>query len=75
MLCVVNLAKTVEMLDFDLKEIEGERLVEVFGQNVFPKIDRQKYVFVMQPHSFFWFEFKNKKRLIDWVIIRSSSEK
>ncbi|NLF84458.1 MAG: maltose alpha-D-glucosyltransferase [Candidatus Gastranaerophilales bacterium] len=57
-LCVVNLAKTAEFIDIDLSEFSGCKLVEVFGQSEFPEIDHQKYVFMMQPHSFFWFEIK-----------------
>lgn len=57
--CIVNLAKTSEFFELDLSAFNGHNLVEIFGQSVFPKIDQQKYVFMMQPHSFFWFEIKN----------------
>jgi maltose alpha-D-glucosyltransferase/alpha-amylase len=58
-LCVVNLAKSAEFIDIDLSEFSGCKLVEVFGQSEFPEINHQKYVFMMQPHSFFWFEIKS----------------
>ncbi len=60
-LCIVNLAKTAELFEFDLSKFDGNYLVEMFGQTEFPKIEDQKYVFMMQPHSFFWFEIKNSQ--------------
>lgn len=57
-LCIVNLAKTAEFFDLDLDEFEGKELIEVFGQKVFPKTQKHKYVFIMEPYSFFWFEIK-----------------
>ena len=55
-LCIVNLSKTAEFLELDLREFGSCKLVEVFGKNVFPKLNSGKYAFMMQPHSFFWFE-------------------
>ncbi|MFA6990296.1 MAG: maltose alpha-D-glucosyltransferase [Candidatus Gastranaerophilaceae bacterium] len=60
-LCIVNLAKTAELFELDLSEIEGDELLEIFGQTIFPKMCDQKYVFIMQPHSFFWFEIKKSQ--------------
>lgn len=58
-LCVVNLAKTAEFFELNLKDFNGNQLVEIFGGSIFPKINNHKYVFMMQPHSFFWFEVRN----------------
>lgn len=57
-LCIVNLAKTAEFFELSLSEFEGKELIEIFGKNVFPKTHHHKYVFIMQPYSFFWFEIK-----------------
>lgn len=55
-LCIVNLAKTAEFFELDLSEYHSCKLVEIFGRSEFPELDNEKYVFMMQPHSFFWFE-------------------
>lgn len=57
-LCIVNLAKTAEFFDLDLREFNGRQLFEIFGHAVFPQTDCQNFVFMMQPYSFFWFEIK-----------------
>lgn len=58
-ICVVNLSKTAEFVELDLSKYDGNALVEIFDQRPFPKIAGDKYVFTMQPHSFFWFEVKD----------------
>ncbi len=55
-LCIVNLAKTAEYFELDLGNFSSCKLVEIFGRNEFPKIDGSKYIFMMQPYSFFWLE-------------------
>ncbi len=55
-LCIVNLAKTAEFFELDLSKFNGNRLIDIFGKGEFPTIDHQRYVFMMQSHSFFWFE-------------------
>lgn len=55
-LCVVNLAKTAEFFELDLNEFHSCKLVEIFGRSEFPELEHEKYVFMMQPYSFFWFE-------------------
>ena len=55
-LCIVNLAKTAEFFELDLSKYRSCKLVEIFGHSEFPKIEGEKYVFMMQAHSFFWFE-------------------
>lgn len=57
-LCIVNLARTAEFFELSLDEFEGKELIEIFGKNVFPKTHHHKYVFIMQPYSFFWFQIK-----------------
>jgi maltose alpha-D-glucosyltransferase/alpha-amylase len=59
-LCLVNLAQTAEFFSLDLDFLNGYKLVEIFGRSVFPKIGKKEQVFLMQPHSFFWFEIKKK---------------
>lgn len=57
-LCIVNLAKTAEFFELDLSQFHSCKLVEVFGHSEFPRLENDKYVFMMQPHSFFWFEIQ-----------------
>ncbi len=55
-LCLVNLSKKAEFVELDLADYDGSVLIEIFDESIFPKIAGSKYVFTMQPHSFFWFE-------------------
>ena len=55
-LCIVNLSKTSEFVELDLSKYVGKSLIEIFDRKIFPEIKGNKYVFTMQPHSFFWFE-------------------
>ncbi|MDD5020970.1 MAG: maltose alpha-D-glucosyltransferase [Endomicrobiaceae bacterium] len=71
-LCIVNLAKTAEFFELDLSTFNGHKIVEIFGQSIFPKLEQQKYVFMMQPHSFFWFEIK-KSDIDDKINLLSQS--
>jgi len=57
-LCIVNLSKTSEFVELDLSKYAGKSLIEIFDRKIFPEIKGNKYVFTMQPHSFFWFEIK-----------------
>lgn len=57
-LCIVNLSKTSEFVELDLSKYAGKSLIEIFDRKIFPEIKDSKYVFTMQPHSFFWFEIK-----------------
>ncbi len=58
-LCIINLSQTSEFIELDLREYEGKSLIEIFDRKEFPEIKGNKYIFTMQPHSFFWFEIKN----------------
>jgi maltose alpha-D-glucosyltransferase/alpha-amylase len=58
-LCIVNLSKTAEFVELDISKFDGHNLVEIFNKKVFPKIEGSKYIFTMQPNSFFWFEIKD----------------
>jgi maltose alpha-D-glucosyltransferase/alpha-amylase len=71
-LCIVNLAKTAEFFELDLNTFNGYTIVEIFGQSIFPKIEQHKYIFMMQPHSFFWFEVK-KSNIDDKINLVSQS--
>ncbi len=61
-LCVVNMAKSAELFELDLSDFKANRLMEIFGQSIFTPVYNQKYIFTMQPHSFFWFEIKNTEK-------------
>ena len=58
-LCIVNLSKTSEFVELDLSKYTGKSLIEIFDRKIFPEIKGNKYIFTMQPHSFFWFEIKD----------------
>lgn len=58
-LCIVNLSKTAEFVELNLSKYAGKSLIEIFDGKIFSEIKGNKYIFTMQPHSFFWFEIKD----------------
>ena len=58
-LCIVNLSKTAEFVELNLSKYAGKSLIEIFNRKIFSEIKENKYIFTMQPHSFFWFEIKD----------------
>lgn len=55
MLVVANLSRFTEYAEIDLSEWEGKKLIEVFGHNEFPIIEKKPYVLTLTPHAFCWF--------------------
>ena len=54
-LCVVNLARTVQPVELDLSRFKGMTPVEMLGLTEFPRIGDLPYVLTLGPYAFYWF--------------------
>jgi maltose alpha-D-glucosyltransferase/alpha-amylase len=56
-LCVANLARTVQPVEIPLASFAGLTPVEMLGQTEFPRIsDSQPYFLTLAPYGFYWFK-------------------
>ncbi|MFL6527014.1 MAG: maltose alpha-D-glucosyltransferase [Chthoniobacterales bacterium] len=54
-LVVVNLSRYAQAAELDLSRFSGQRLTEVFSQNIFPRIGTRAYQITLGPHAYYWF--------------------
>jgi maltose alpha-D-glucosyltransferase / alpha-amylase len=57
-LCVANLARTVQPVFLDLSRFEGLVPQEMLGYTEFPAVGAQPYFLTLGPYGFYWFELK-----------------
>lgn len=57
-LVIANLSRFSQAAEIDLSKYIGYSPVEVFSQNKFPVIRKEKYLFTMGPHGYYWFLLK-----------------
>ena len=57
-LCVANLARTVQPVEIPLREFAGLTPVEMLGQTEFPRIGDQPYFLTLAPYGFYWFQLQ-----------------
>ncbi|HEU4936124.1 MAG TPA: maltose alpha-D-glucosyltransferase [Vicinamibacterales bacterium] len=57
-LCVANLARSVQPVELDLSRFKGMTPVEMFGLTEFPKIGDQPYFLTLGPYAFYWFKIQ-----------------
>ena len=57
-LCVHNLARSAQPVQFDLSRYAGMVPEEMFGRTSFPPIGDLPYLLTLAPRGFFWFELK-----------------
>ncbi len=58
-LCVVNLARTVQCAELNLAAFEGARLVDVFSETRFPEISGAPYLLTLPARGFYWFRIES----------------
>ena len=56
LLCVVNLARSAQPVELDLREFRGRIPVELMGGTSFPPIGELPYLLTLPAHGFYWFE-------------------
>ena len=57
-LCIANLARTVQPVEIRMPQFAGLTPVEMLGQTEFPHIGDQPYFLTLAPYGFYWFELQ-----------------
>ena len=57
-LCVANLARTVQPIELDLSAFKGLTPVELLGLTEFPKIGELPYFLTLPGYNFYWFRLQ-----------------
>ena len=57
-LVVNNLSSTAQAVELDLRHYKGNILVEMFGNNIFPRVGDLPYLLTMGPYQFYWFRLR-----------------
>jgi maltose alpha-D-glucosyltransferase/alpha-amylase len=57
-LCVANLARSIQPVELDLSEFKGYTPVEMLGQTDFPRITDAPYVLTLGVYGFYWFKLQ-----------------
>ncbi|HEY3162242.1 MAG TPA: maltose alpha-D-glucosyltransferase [Vicinamibacterales bacterium] len=57
-LCVANLARTVQPVEIPLREFAGLTPVEMLGRTEFPRIAENPYFLTLAPYGFYWFQLQ-----------------
>jgi maltose alpha-D-glucosyltransferase/alpha-amylase len=65
MLCVHNLARSAQAVEFDLSAYKGRRPVEVFGRSRFPRVGELAYLLTLAPRGFYWFQLTEEEQAGD----------
>jgi maltose alpha-D-glucosyltransferase/alpha-amylase len=59
-LCVANLARSVQPAELDLRVFEGFVPTEMLGYTEFPRIGQLPYFLTLGPYGFYWFELNRR---------------
>ena len=57
-LCIANLARTVQPVEINLSRFAGLTPVEMLGQTEFPRIGELPYFVTLAPYGFYWFQLQ-----------------
>jgi maltose alpha-D-glucosyltransferase/alpha-amylase len=57
-LCVANLARTVQPVSVPVAQFAGLTPVELLGQTEFPRLTEEPYFLTLAPYGFYWFQLK-----------------
>src|SRR5271165_738417 len=57
-LVVNNLSNAAQAVELDLRRYKGNILIEMFGQNIFPRVGELPYLLTLGPYQFFWFRLR-----------------
>jgi maltose alpha-D-glucosyltransferase/alpha-amylase len=60
LLCVANLARSVQPVELDLSAFEGATPFEILGYTQFPSIGQLPYFLTLGPYGFYWFELQRR---------------
>jgi maltose alpha-D-glucosyltransferase / alpha-amylase len=57
-LVVNNLSSTAQAVELDMRRYKGNILIEMFGKNMFPRVNDLPYLLTMGPYQFYWFRLR-----------------
>jgi maltose alpha-D-glucosyltransferase / alpha-amylase len=57
-LVVNNLSSTAQAVELDLRRYKGNILIEMFGNNIFPRVGDLPYLLTLGPYQFYWFRLR-----------------
>jgi len=57
-LVVNNLSSSAQAVELDLRRYKGNILIEMFGNNIFPRVGDLPYLLTMGPYQFYWFRLR-----------------
>jgi maltose alpha-D-glucosyltransferase / alpha-amylase len=57
-LCIANLARSVQPIELDLSRFKGMTPVEMLGLTEFPRIGDLPYFLTLSPYGFYWFRLE-----------------
>jgi maltose alpha-D-glucosyltransferase/alpha-amylase len=57
-LVVNNLSDAAQAVELDLKRYKGNILIEMFGNNIFPRVRDLPYLLTLGPYQFYWFRLR-----------------
>ena len=57
-LCIANLARSVQPVELDLSRFKGMTPVEMLGLTEFPRIGELPYFLTVSPYGFYWFRLQ-----------------
>ena len=57
-LVVNNLSSTAQAVELDLRSYKGNILIEMFGNNMFPRVGELPYLLTVGPYQFYWFRLR-----------------
>jgi maltose alpha-D-glucosyltransferase / alpha-amylase len=66
LLCVANLARTLQAVELDLAEFDGRVPIDVVGAAALPAVTRAAYVLTLPPYGFYTLELAGRSHLPDW---------
>src|SRR6202795_1101594 len=58
LLVVNNLSSSAQAVELDLRRYKGNILIEMFGNNIFPRVGDLPYLLTMGPYQFYWFRLR-----------------
>ncbi len=66
LLCVFNVSRSAQAVEFDLSQFRGRVPVELEGGGAFPPIGDLPYLLSLPPYGFFWFQLASEAALPEW---------
>ena len=57
-LVVNNLSGAAQAVELDLRRYKGNILIEMFGNNIFPRVGELPYLLTLGPYQFYWFRLR-----------------